>query len=135
VEIVIKNNVVELERLNEQIELFWDENKLDPAKLCHISLCLEEIITNIIKYGYSDNSEHEIKINVNLNGGEKIELEVIDDGEEFNPFDHPEPDTSLALEHRDIGGLGIHLVRNFMDEYNYKRQNNLNSIVMIKNIA
>ncbi|HSG30768.1 MAG TPA: ATP-binding protein [Thermodesulfobacteriota bacterium] len=134
-EIELKNKVSELGKLHDKIAEFWNENNLDTDKMCHINLSLEEIITNIIKYGYDDDSEHIIKIIIKLEDQSVINLERLDDGIEFNPFDHPEPDTSIPLEQREIGGLGIHLVRNCMDHYSYERNDNLNKIVLIKNIG
>jgi sigma-B regulation protein RsbU (phosphoserine phosphatase) len=134
-EIELKNEVSELDILNDKLAQFWNEYNLDSDKMSHINLSLEEIITNIIKYGYNDSSEHTIKVVIRLCDAQKIQLEVIDDGLEFNPFEHPAPDTSKSLEQRDIGGLGIHLVRNCMDSYKYEREDNLNKIVMVKNIG
>ncbi|NIP38088.1 MAG: SpoIIE family protein phosphatase [Candidatus Dadabacteria bacterium] len=134
-EIELKNDVSQLQILHDNIERFWIEYDLDAEKMCHINLSLEEIITNIIKYGYEDNLEHKIRVTIKLDDKRNIQMEVIDDGNEFNPFDHPEPDTTKPLEQRDIGGLGIHLVRNCMDYYNYQRVDNLNKIVLIKNIG
>ncbi len=134
-EIELKNEVSELDKLNNKVAQFWNEHKLDSEQLGHINLSLEEIITNIIKYGYKDDLEHTIKVVIKLNGTQKLQLEVIDDGIEFNPFEHPAPDTSKSLKERDIGGLGIHLVRNCMDYFNYERENNINKVVMVKNIG
>ncbi len=134
-EIELKNRVSELDKLHHQIAGFWKDNNLNPDNIYNINLSLEEIITNIIKYSYNDDLEHTIKVTVRLDDEQKIHLEVIDDGLEFNPFDHPIPDTSKALDQRDIGGLGIHLVRNMMDYYNYERQDSLNKVVMVKNIG
>lgn len=133
-EIELKNEVSELDMVNDKIAQFWNQYNLDPAQMYHINLSLEEIITNIIKYSYNDGLEHTIKIIIRIDDSQKIRLEVIDDGIEFNPFDHPAPDVSKPIEQRDIGGLGIHLVRNCMDYYNYERENNLNKIIMVKNI-
>jgi len=134
-EIELKNKVSELDKLHNKVAQFWNEHKLDSEEICNINLSLEEIITNIIKYGYNDNLEHTIKVVIKLNDTQTLQLEVIDDGLEFNPFEHPAPDTSKSLEERDIGGLGIHLVRNCMDYFNYERENNINKVVMVKNIG
>nr|NIP30076.1 hypothetical protein [Candidatus Dadabacteria bacterium]NIT13274.1 hypothetical protein [Candidatus Dadabacteria bacterium] len=103
-------------------------------QIYYVNLSLEEIITNIIKYSFNDGKEHIIKVVLQLDDNRNIHIEVIDDGIEFNPFDHPSPDVSKPIEQREIGGLGIHLVRNCMDYYNYERNNNLNKVVMVKNI-
>ena len=96
-EIELKNEVSELDKLNNKLAQFWNEHNLDSEELGHINLSLEEIITNIIKYGYNDDLEHTIKVVIKLNGTQKLQLEIIDDGIEFNPFEHPAPDTSKSL--------------------------------------
>ncbi len=90
-------------------------------------------VSNIIKYGYIDETLHIIKINVNLDSS-KIILEVMDDGIEFNPFDHPEPNINKPLEQREVGGLGIHLIRNCIDSFEYSRLDGFNKVKLIKNI-
>ncbi len=57
-------------------------------------------------------------------------LEIVDDGQEFNPLDVPEADTASKMDERAIGGLGIHLVRNLMDEMKYAYRNKKNHLIM-----
>ena len=64
----------------------------------------------------------------------ELVVKVEDDGREFNPLELPEPDLEQKLEERPIGGLGIHLVRNLMDELDYKRTHNKNILTMKKKI-
>ena len=59
---------------------------------------------------------------------------IIDDGIAFNPFDAPAPDTTLALEDREIGGLGVHIVRTMMDEVFYERDGNKNVVTVSKQL-
>ena len=96
-----------------------------------LNLALEEILTNIISYGYTDNREHEIKVRLSVQPGE-VKAEVEDDGQPFNPLAAPEADTTQSLEERTIGGLGIHLVRKLMDGLEYKRQGDRNLLTIRK---
>jgi sigma-B regulation protein RsbU (phosphoserine phosphatase) len=64
--------------------------------------------------------------------GERMVISITDDGVPFNPFKKDPPDTMLSLEEREIGGLGIHIVKNLMDEYNYKRNVDKNIITLVK---
>lgn len=132
-EIELENKISELDRLNLAVTNFWNANDLKTDKLADIQLCLEELVSNIIKYGYIDETLHIIKINVNLDSS-KIILEVMDDGIEFNPFDHPEPNINKPLEQREVGGLGIHLIRNCIDSFEYSRLDGFNKVKLIKNI-
>ena len=95
------------------------------------NLAIEELVTNIIKYGYDDDAAHEITIRLVVSGS-KLRIEISDDGHAFNPFDQPEPDTSLPAEERPIGGLGIHFVRNLLDACAYCRSEGRNIVSLTK---
>jgi anti-sigma regulatory factor (Ser/Thr protein kinase) len=129
--IELKNNVGELERLSQILTQFGEANKLSPKVLFAINLALEEILTNTINYGYKDNHEHKIKLAISLEYDE-LTVKVEDDGQAFNPLEAPEPDTDKPLQERQIGGLGIHLVRNLMDKLEYRRWEGRNMLVMKK---
>ncbi|MGH7825124.1 MAG: ATP-binding SpoIIE family protein phosphatase [Candidatus Binatia bacterium] len=130
-EIKLNNKLSELERLNQALMEFSQRHGLAPRVVHDLNLALEEILTNIISYGYTDNREHEIKVRLSAQTGE-VTAEVEDDGQRFNPLEAPEPDTEKPLEERTIGGLGIHLVRKLMDGLEYKRQGDRNLLTMKK---
>jgi anti-sigma regulatory factor (Ser/Thr protein kinase) len=98
-----------------------------------LNIALEEILTNIISYGYTDDREHVIRVRLSVQPGE-VKAEVEDDGQPFNPFEAPEVDTAKPLEERAIGGLGIHLVRKLMDGLEYQRQEGKNLLVIKKHL-
>jgi len=127
----LKNNLSEIERLSQIVTEFGGLNNLSPKVLFAVNLALEEILTNIISYGYEDNNEHVIVIRLSLKD-EELVAEVEDDGRPFNPLEVPKPDISRPLEDRKIGGLGIHLVRNLMDGLEYRRYGGKNISVMKK---
>ena len=131
--IPFKNKLSEIERLGQVMEEFAELYHLPPNLVFEINLALEEILTNVISYGYDDSDEHEIMIRLSCNG-EEVTAEVEDDGRPFNPLEAAEPDTSKPLEERPVGGLGIHLVRKFMDAVEYKRQQGKNLLAMKKRI-
>jgi sigma-B regulation protein RsbU (phosphoserine phosphatase) len=130
-EIKLNNEVSELERFNQTLTEFGQHHGLAPKVVHDLNLALEEILTNIISYGYTDNREHEIKVRLSVQPGE-VKAEVEDDGQPFNPLEAPEPDTAQSLQERTIGGLGIHLVRKLMDSLEYKRQGDRNLLSMKK---
>ena len=98
------------------------------------SLAIEELVTNCIKYGYDDSNDHTIDIVLTVVDG-ALRIEVIDDGQPFNPLEAPEPDTSLAMADRPIGGLGIHLLRELADEATYERRDRTNRLVLLKRMS
>lgn len=129
----IKNDLSELERVVQLFHQFSRKNKL-PIKISNsIDLVLDEILNNIISYGYNDQKEHEIDIQLSISDGQLI-LQIEDDGREFNPLDISEADRESPMEEREIGGLGIHLIRNAMDEVYYIYKNKKNYLIMKKKI-
>jgi serine/threonine-protein kinase RsbW len=132
-EIKINNKLSELVRVHQTLAEFGQRHDLAAKAMHDLNLALEEILINIISYGYTDNREHEIKVRLSAQPGE-VRAEVEDDGQPFNPLAAPEPDTAQPLEKRTIGGLGIHLVRTLMDGLEYQRQEGRNLLLMKKNL-
>ena len=126
-----RNDLSELGRLNELLSRFCRENRLPEDVAMEIGLALEEVFVNVVRYAYEDSAEHEILVSVAAENGEAV-LAVEDDGIAFNPLEVPPVDTSLAIEDRPVGGLGIHLVRSVMNEVNYARKNGRNRLEMSK---
>jgi sigma-B regulation protein RsbU (phosphoserine phosphatase) len=130
-EVDLTNKLSELSGLSQTLTEFGQRHGLAGNVVHDLHLALEEIFTNIISYGYTDNSEHQIKVRLSMELGE-LKAEVEDDGQPFNPLDAPEVDTTKPLEARTIGGLGIHLVRKLMDRVEYRRQEGKNLLVVKK---
>jgi serine/threonine-protein kinase RsbW len=132
--LTVRNNPSELERLNDFLSRFWTENSLPGDLAMDTGLALEEVFSNVVQYGYRDSAEHDILVRLAVDDGAVV-LTVEDDGVPFNPIEAPPVDTSLPLEQRPVGGLGIHLVRSLMGEVEYARLNGRNRLVMRKQIV
>jgi len=129
----IKNDHSELGRVVQLFQEFYSKNNL-PAKITNsIDLVIDEVLNNIITYGYVDQEEHEIDIQISIMNRQLI-LKIEDDGIEFNPTEIAEADTKSSIEDRAIGGLGIHLIRNVMDEVRYSYKSKKNNLTMKKKI-
>ena len=98
------------------------------------SLTIEELVTNCIKYGYSDEDEHTVEIVFSVVDG-MLTIDVTDDGNPFNPLEAPGPDLSIAPEKRPIGGLGLHLLRELSDEQRYERRDGTNRLTLTKRMS
>jgi anti-sigma regulatory factor (Ser/Thr protein kinase) len=132
--ITISNRLDQLEILANALESISGKWDIPMNATLNLNLVLEELITNIIFYGYDDTNEHEI--NIHLSYHDKIvQIQIEDDGKEFNPLLYAKPDTDLSLDERKIGGLGIHFVRKIMDDITYIRSDNKNRLTMKKNIV
>ena len=130
----IKNAFTEIPPVSETASNWLAERNAPPAADYLANLALEELITNCIKYGYDDDGEHVIEIELNFSGGELV-LTLVDDGHPFNPLELPEPDTDLPVEDRPIGGLGIHLLRKMSDRMEYARLENQNRLTLRKSFG
>jgi anti-sigma regulatory factor (Ser/Thr protein kinase) len=91
------------------------------------NLAIEEIGTNILKFGYGDSAPHEILLRVEILPGRLLVI-LEDDGREFDPVGAPAPDVHLPPEQRVPGGLGIHLVRSFAEDMRYERRDGRNRL-------
>jgi anti-sigma regulatory factor (Ser/Thr protein kinase) len=87
-----------------------------------IDIVFDELLSNTILYAYQEASEHIIEVKIRFYK-EKLTVTIMDDGIRYNPFDRSDPDTSLALDDREIGGLGVHLVKLLVDDYHYEYKN------------
>ncbi len=114
-----------LGKLKEFILGHAQKNEVPELVLPKIDLVLEEVLLNIVNYAYPDNPKAVIKVGCALSP-DKLNIRIIDQGKEFDPSAKPDPDISLSVEERDIGGLGILLVRKISDEFSYQRSNNQN---------
>lgn len=113
----------------------WLRERCAPADASFlVSLVIEELVTNCIKYGYDDEGEHVIDIVLSL-GDRMLTMVVADDGHAFNPLEAPRPDLSAAIEDRPIGGLGLHLLRELSDEARYERRDGRNRLTLVKRMA
>ena len=90
---------------------------------------LEEMASNVIKYGYDDDREHEIAVHVAAQD-DRVEIVFEDDGHAFDPTGHPKPDLERIVESRKIGGLGIELVRRICENMSYQRVGDRNRLVL-----
>lgn len=129
----LRNDFGDLSAVAEATTNFLEENAAGPEVVFAANLAIEELVTNVIKYGYDDEASHEITVHL-VKDAELLEIRICDDGHEFNPFDQPEPDTTLPAEERDIGGLGIHFVRNMLDSCAYVRQDGRNIVTITKKL-
>jgi anti-sigma regulatory factor (Ser/Thr protein kinase) len=110
------------------VGVFVRDHGIAAGEASRILILLEELLTNLIKYGYPDRPEcGRAEIVLALNGG-RLEIEFIDDGCAFDPLEGPPPDLEVPLETRTPGGLGLHILRSLTDEARYERRNGHNVI-------
>ena len=132
--LVAATNLTEIERINTEFTTFAEEHGFAAGIAQKVCIVFDDLLNNIISYGFSDDEEHQINIDVSVTS-EQLVVTVADDGMPFNPFDRVGPDTSLSLEERDIGGLGVLLVTELMDQCSYQRRRDRNVVTLVMNLA
>jgi serine/threonine-protein kinase RsbW len=131
---VLPNEIDALSSLAENVELFGEEAGWDFAVIMQVNLVLEELIVNVIHYGYPDGRTGAIDVLIETDTKE-INIHIVDDGDAFDPFQKEAPDLSLSIDERPIGGLGIYLVRSYMHSYDYSYAQNHNKVRLTKQLS
>jgi anti-sigma regulatory factor (Ser/Thr protein kinase) len=130
----LRNDLAELERLSQFIAEFGEREGWPEKAIFEMQLALDEVVTNVISYAYSDGGIHELRVTLTSSDGEVV-ARVEDDGRPFDPLDAPQPTIDAPLEERPIGGLGWHLVRKVTNELAYRREGDKNVLTLKKQIS
>lgn len=132
--IIIQNDVSDLNKLAEFVEEAGEEWDLPMKIVFNLNLVLEELISNVIFYAFDDKEKHEIELKFETNNS-VLKIVLIDDGKVFDPFQlSVEEELTKSAEEREIGGLGIHFVKQLMDAYKYERIDCKNHITLEKKL-
>lgn len=126
-------DVREIERLNQLVRQFGELHQIPSRALYAVNLALDELVTNVCLYGFDDPAGHQVIVRLIATPGQ-LQASVEDDGKSFNPLDVKQPDLNAPLEQRELGGLGIHLVRSLMDHITYVHENGKNVLTIQKRI-
>lgn len=130
--LTLKNDLAELARLAAAIEARGEARDWPPTWAQRAILSLDELITNVVTYGYPDGGEHEIHVAL-TERDDCLEVVMEDDGTPFDPFSEaPEPDLEADVDERRVGGLGVHIVKSVMDDVQYERRDGRNRMVLIQ---
>jgi sigma-B regulation protein RsbU (phosphoserine phosphatase) len=129
----IENNLGEIDRVNRGFSDFIESHGHLPALGFKFNIAFDEMLSNIVSYAYDDDDNHHIDVEIKLIG-DKVVATISDDGVPYNPFSTAVPDTDLSLDDRQIGGLGVHLVRNLMASTAYQRKVDRNVTTLVQNL-
>lgn len=132
-EIKIKNEVGELERVNQFVEEIGEELGLDMELQMNLNLVMEEMVSNVIFYAYPEGKHEEIEL-VAESDGKELTFVLSDKGKEFDPTMKEDADPNINPMDRDIGGMGIYIVKNIMNKVTYQRLEGKNLLTMKKDI-
>ncbi|MFH1091349.1 MAG: ATP-binding protein [Pseudomonadota bacterium] len=125
----LENDFDDLAEAIREADSFLQSQPLSSAVVFKVKLALEEVLTNIIKYGYLDQARHVISLRLEVEDAE-VTISSTDDGCDFNPLTAPPPDLSTPLSERQVGHVGLHLVRELADSIAYRRDREKNVLEM-----
>jgi len=125
----------ELPNVISFIEIELEKFEFSFKIISQFNLVVEELFVNVASYAYKDKNDGKCKISIEYNQEkQEVKLSMEDNGIKFNPLEKEEPDTTLSIEDRPIGGLGILLVKKNMDNIEYKYEDNKNILILSKNV-
>jgi len=126
---VFAGTIDELRRMSTWLQSLLAAAGLDPDTAWVAELCLNEAASNIILYGYDDGTSHPVTIEIEpVERG--VQMTIIDDGRPFNPAEPRELPVARTIEETPVGGLGLHLIRSFASNVQYRRDANRNVLVL-----
>ena len=131
--IILTNDISEVSKLYEFVEEIGNEFSLTPDVVFNLNLVLEEAVVNVINYAYPKEEHQSIYLSASLRKG-SIVLILTDTGKEFDPTMAPDVDITLSADEREIGGLGIFLIRQIMNEVKYERIDGKNILTLGKKL-
>jgi sigma-B regulation protein RsbU (phosphoserine phosphatase) len=131
--LVLKNDVHEVAKFSTFIKSVLEKLNVEKSLARSLRLAIEEAVVNVIDYAYPAGQTGDVEVCV-MSDGETMKTVITDSGVAFDPTAKEKADTSLSAEDRQIGGLGILLVRELMDTINYERIDGQNVLTLIKKL-
>ena len=129
----MSNSIAELDRLVERLNLIKDQWGLSDKFIMQLNLVLDELFTNIVNYGYNDDSHEDICFVLHRQN-DNVHVTISDSGRAFDPTIPEDPPPNVSVEEKEVGGLGIYLVRQYTDSMHYRRENEKNIVTLTKKI-
>ena len=129
--LTIKNDFHEVSRFSSFIKSVTEKIGIEKSLARQLRLAVEEAVVNVIEHAYPVDTEGDITIQV-MYDSNTIRILITDYGVAFDPTAKEKPDTSLSVEDRQIGGLGLLLIRELMDSINYERIDGKNVLTLVK---
>ena len=135
IEVSLASDLSALPMLAQAIQEFGTAHALSLDLQSRLNLVLDELVTNSVCYALPDIPEPELRLRLFVDQGSVV-AQLEDNGAAYNPFEEaPEPDTSLGLAERPVGGLGIFFVRKLTDSSIYERIDERNRITLKNGIG
>lgn len=131
--ITLPNNVKVVPKLTDFVDSVCEATNMDMGTTLKLNLAIEEAVVNVMDYAYPPGTTGTVNIEAQSDN-EWLKFIISDSGVAFDPTTKKEVDTTLSVEERSIGGLGIHLVRQIMDSIDYERVDGMNILTLRKKL-
>jgi len=132
--LTLTNDVQQVTLLEDYINTIAEEADIDMSLALSLNLALEEAVTNVILYAYPEGQTGTVDIKAIVDDSRRLTFIISDSGIPFDPTQKEDADVTLSVEERPIGGLGIFLVKQIMDDVTYERTNDRNILSMAKQL-
>lgn len=132
-EMALRVDMAEVARVLDEVEAFAERHGFPAKKTFQLNLVLDELITNIVSYGFEGRTDGGIYLSIAYDKG-VVSAELVDNGRAFNPLEAEIPEHSEDIEERRIGGLGLKFVRTYMDRLDYRRDGAFNRLGLQMNM-
>ena len=129
--ITLTNDIKEISKLNKFVTDICQAENLPAGFIAEIKLAIEEVVVNCINYAYDKNEKGSITVSLKFQPKEML-VEIKDNGKEFDPTFEKDVDLESDLDQRQIGGLGLFLVKQLTDTVTYRRAGNFNILSLTK---
>ena len=119
----------------DAVDEFLSRHDVPPLTAIKLQIALDEILANIISYAYPPDAENpfaQISLAIDHRA---VTMVIVDAGKPFDPLTAADPDTTLDIDDREIGGFGILLVRKQMDDVRYERRGDNNCLTLVKTLS
>jgi len=121
--------LIHLEQLVDFVANCAQRQGIGPKRVGEIKVAVEEAIVNVINYAYGD-GEGDVEV-ICTSENDRFIIKIIDSGLPFDLLSHKDPDISLDVSEREIGGLGIYLIKRLVDHIEYKRKDDNNVLTLV----
>ena len=129
----IRNEIPEIPLLAAKFQEFARQHDISEDVVFSFDLALDELLTNTIEYGYSNDQTGYIHLEFVLDD-DSLTIEIEDDALAYNPLEAPLPDLDAPVIERPVGGLGVYLVRKIMDSVDYELSDGRNCLKISRHL-
>jgi anti-sigma regulatory factor (Ser/Thr protein kinase) len=131
IELTIRNRTADVAVVRDALDRLGVEQGIPAKALIELQVAIDEIISNVIKYAWPDGDPHELQVRMAV-GDSVAEVDIIDDGQRYDPRDAPAPAPPRSGIRPPTGGRGVHLVKQLVDRFEYARVGERNHVKLTK---